>query len=230
MSKHLERDIELLEQSLLSLSAIVEEMIAKAWKSVVQNDKQLAQEVVNKDACVDDREVRIEEDCLKILALHQPVAIDLRRTATILKVNNDLERIADLAVNVAERGNRLASATFQMPPVINTMAELAIKIVRDCLNAFVAMDVDSANQVCLADDEIDRCHAEAVSALYLLMKQDAELIAPAIHALAVARHLERIGDHATNIAEDVIYMVQGDIARHKHKSKDGNMLKDIDEA
>ncbi len=219
VSKHLERDIEALEQLLLAMSAQVECMIGKAWRALSERDQQLATEVIDADASVDQQEVHIEEECLKILALHQPVAIDLRRTATILKVNNDLERIADLAVNIAERAVRLRNATdFEIPASLRTMAESARVMLANALNALVRLAPDAALRVCEADDEVDRCNAEVVTDLYQGMLQDPSRIGPSIHCLAVARHLERIGDLATNIAEDVVYLVRGDIARHRHSA------------
>jgi phosphate transport system protein len=219
VSKHLERDIESLEQRLLAMSAQIEGMIVKAWRSVSERDSRLAAEVIDSDTSIDEQEVHIEEECLKILALHQPVAIDLRRTATILKVNNDLERIADLAVNIAERGQRLSNAReFALPSTLCVMAEASRRMLSDALTALVRLSPDEALRVCEADDEVDRCNAEVVSELYQLMVNDPAMIAPSIHCLAVARHLERMADLATNIAEDVVYLVRGDIARHRHAS------------
>jgi phosphate transport system protein len=216
VSKHLERDIEALEQQLLAMSAQVEGMIAKAWQALSQRHEQLAKDVIEADEAVDQLEVRIEEECLKILALHQPVAIDLRRTATILKVNNDLERIADLAVNIAERALRLNNSMgFEIPPSLRMMADSARVMLANALTALVRLDPNAALQVCDADDEVDRYNAEVVADLYHGMVQDPDSIAPSIHCLAVARHVERIGDLATNIAEDVVYLVQGDIVRHR---------------
>ena len=217
MSKHLERDIESLEQQLLAMSAQVESMIRKAWQAIEEKNNELAEEVIARDDAVDQQEVHIEEDCLKILALHQPVAIDLRRTATILKVNNDLERIADLAVNIAQRSQRLLShQLFELPGVLTKMADLSRQMLTHALDALVRLDPAAAATVCQSDDEVDRCHTEVVADLYTMMRADTELIAPGIHCLAVARQLERIADLATNIAEDVVYLVRGDITRHQH--------------
>jgi phosphate transport system protein len=216
VSKHLERDLLALEQELLGMSAMVEAMIEKSWRSLAERDSQLADEVIESDEAVNAQEVHIEEECLKIVALHQPVAIDLRRTATILKVNNDLERIADLAVNIAERSRRLNTSEFEPPTVLNEMSATSRKMLRDALNALVDLDPVAAVRVCDTDDEVDRSHADVAMELYQSMRDDPKTIAPSIHCLSVARHLERIADHATNIAEDVIYLVRGDIARHRH--------------
>jgi phosphate transport system protein len=216
VSKHLERDLLALEQELLGMSAMVEAMIAKSWRSLAERDNKLADEVIEGDDAVNAQEVHIEEECLKIVALHQPVAIDLRRTATILKVNNDLERIADLAVNIAERSRKLSASGFEVPSVLKEMSATSRKMLRDALNALVDLDPAAALRVCETDDEVDRSHAEVATELYQAMLDDPHQIAPAIHCLSVARHLERIADHATNIAEDVVYLVRGDIARHRH--------------
>ncbi|MFC1759480.1 phosphate signaling complex protein PhoU [Planctomycetota bacterium] len=218
MSKHLDRDIAALEQELLGMSSLVEEMINKSWRSLIERSVELANEVIERDAVVNEREVRIEEECLKILALHQPVAIDLRRTATIIKINNDLERIADLAVNIAERAQRLAKEPdFSIPPLLKTMEEQATQMLRDALDAMVNTDYQAAVQVCAADDEVDQAHANVVVKYYNLMRADSEQIGASIQMMSVARCLERIADHATNIAEDVMYLIKGDIARHRHE-------------
>jgi phosphate transport system protein len=215
----LERDLESLEQRLLAMSAAVEGMIVKAWRSLSEKNERWAAEVIAADASIDEQEVHIEEECLKILALHQPVAIDLRRTATILKVNNDLERIADLAVNIAERGQRLSSAReFEVPATLHKMAELSRDMLSDALTSLVRLAPEAALKVCVADDEVDRCNAQVVMELYQAMTDDPRNVGPGIHCLAVARHLERMGDLATNIAEDVVYLVRGDIARHRHST------------
>ena len=217
VSKHLVRDLESLEEQLLSMSASVEAMIDKAWRSLVERNTRLAAEVIHADDRIDRQEVQIEEECLKVLALHQPVAIDLRRTATILKVNNDLERIADLAVNMAERGQRLGgkSRDFGPPALLTEMAAASRQMVTHALDALVRLDPQIALAVCAADDEVDKMHAEVVDELYQVMRSRPDDIAAAIHYLSVARQLERIADHATNIAEDVLYLVRGDIARHQ---------------
>ena len=216
MTKHLERDIESLEQELLAMSARVEGMIEKAWLAFTEKIEGLAEEVIELDELVNQREVRIEEECLKILALHQPVAIDLRRTATILKVNNDLERIADLAVNLAERAQRLIRRdAFPIPKELNRMAEVAKLMVRDALNSFVNLNYNDAVEVCKTDDKVDDDHDAVIGLLRDQMRANSDDIETAIHYLMAARCLERIADHATNVAEDVLYLIKGDIARHR---------------
>jgi phosphate transport system protein len=215
MTRHFERDLETLQRELLSLSGAVEQIVNKANRALSERDAELASEVIEADREIDVREVKIEEECLKILALHQPVAIDLRRIATVLKVNNDLERIADLAVNIAERAMVLAEhPEFPIPAGIDTMVGLATKMVHGALDALVALDVEAARRVCLADEEVDDLNRAIISQLLEMMQAQSDAIPAALHCFSAARQLERIADHATNIAEDVIYLVSGEIARH----------------
>ena len=215
--KHLQRDLEELQRQILLLSASVEETVDKASRALRERRLDLAQQVLRGDDDIDRREVQIEEECLKMLALHQPVAVDLRRIATVLKINTDLERIADLAVNIAERGEYMATQPeFPIPGKLDRMVDMAIMMVRDAIDSFVKMDPRAARQVCALDEEVDRYNREVINELYELMRTNAATVAPAMHCFSAARHVERIADHATNIAEDVIYLVEGEIARHKH--------------
>jgi phosphate transport system protein len=219
MSKHLQRDMDNIHREVLSLSAIVEEMIDKATLSLSTRRRELATEVIETDDIVDQREVRIEEECLKMLALHQPVAIDLRRVATVLKVNNDLERIADLAVNIAERSRNIDEyPDFPIPETLSHMVAMSTQMVRSALDAFVNLDATAARRIMMMDDDVDRHNCDIIEELQTLMQTRPELVPPALHCFSVARHIERIADHATNIAEDVIYLVEGDIVRHRQVS------------
>lgn len=215
MSKHLERDLEALEREILAQSSLVEEMIAKSCRALVDRRIDLLSEVVDSERQIDIREVKIEEECLKILALHQPVAVDLRRTATVLKINTELERIADLAVNVAERTSSLADhLDFEFPDKVERMAVKATDMVHDALDAFVELDVDAARGVCRRDEEVDLLNRQVIDELYETMHTRPDMVEPAMHVFSISRHIERIADCATNIAEDVIYLVEGEIARH----------------
>lgn len=219
MSQHLERDLRALEHALLTMSALVENMIDQGYQALRERKSDLAQLVINADSEVDASEVRIEEDCLKILALHQPVAIDLRRTAAVLKINSDLERIADLAVNIAELAERLTKRPdIGVPDTLERMAVLATQMVRSAIDAFVRSDVQNALQICAKDDEVDSLSSEVINELYRIMRSEPDLVEVALHLFSASRHIERIADHATNIAEDVIYLVRGDIARHRSLS------------
>jgi len=217
MSIHLQRDLELLEQNLLNQSSMVERMVYRSVESLRELRVDVAQEVLASEETVNYREVEIEEECLKILALHQPVAVDLRRVATVLKINGDLERIADLAVNICERAHSLVHhPDFQMPPHLEEMADAAISMVRDSLDAFVRLDVAAAREVCLRDDVVDDLNRQVIADLRDLVEASPADIEPALHFYSASRHVERIADHATNISEDVIYLVDGEIARHRH--------------
>jgi phosphate transport system protein len=217
MSIHLQRDLELLEQNLLSQSSMVEQMVFRAVESLRELRVDIAQEVIASEETINYREVEIEEECLKILALHQPVAVDLRRVATVLKINGDLERIADLAVNICERTHSLTlHPDFEMPAHLEEMVQAAMAMVRDSLDAFVRLDVETAREVCRRDDVVDDLNRQLISDLYDLVQANPTQIDPAFHFYSASRHVERIADHATNIAEDVIYLVDGEIARHRH--------------
>lgn len=217
MSKHLQRDLELLERKVLAQSSLVEEMIRKACKAMHGTRPEMVEEVIRQERIVNEQEIEIEETCLKILALHQPVAIDLRQTATILKINNDLERIADLAVNIAERAQCLWEYSgFVVPEKFERMAQIAVLMVQEALDALVKQDVATAREVRRQDDEVDSLNREVIKEMRRLMRSEPDLIEAALYLFSASRHLERIADHATNIAEDVIYLVDGEIARHNN--------------
>jgi phosphate transport system protein len=221
MTKHLDRDMVLLHREILSLCARVEEMIDKAGRALCEGRMDLAEQVSNEDDYVDAQEVRIEEECLKMLALHHPVAIDLRRIATVVKVNNDLERIADLAVNISERARGVNEyALFKIPEGVERMVSQSTAMVRDALDAFVNLSTGVARSVILMDDKIDQLNVELIEKLEDIMRSDRHSVTPALHCFSAIRHLERIADLATNIAEDVIYLADGEIVRHKHIDAD----------
>src|SRR3954465_3032562 len=215
MSKHLERDLEALERDILDQSSRVEEMITKVCEALVDRRADLATEVAASELEINVREVKIEEECLKILALHQPVAVDLRRTATVLKINTELERIADLAVNIAERTISLVEyPEFELPTKLERMFRRASDMVHEALDAFVDQNVDAARQARRPDAKGAQNNPRTIDELLDTMRSHPTLIEAALHFFSVCRHVERIGDCATNIAEDVIYLVEGEIARH----------------
>ena len=216
MSKHWQRDLASLQRAVLAMSSQVEEMIDKACRALRDSRIELIDEVVALEDGVNEREVQIEEECLKILALHQPVAVDLRRTAMLLKINNDLERMADLAVNIAERTRSLSRfANFAIPERFDTMARLAIGMVNAALDAFVNLDSDAAREICHQDNLVDDINRQNIDEMYHRMRDDSESIEPSLQFFSCSRHVERIADLATNIAEDVIFLVEGEIARHR---------------
>ncbi len=213
---HLRREIEAVKRQLLRLSGTVEENLKNAVDSVNTRNTELARKVIETDHSIDLAEVEVEEECLKILALHQPVAFDLRFIVAILKINSDLERIGDLAVNVAERSIFLSSQPevevgFDFPE----MAEKARIMLKESLDAFVNLDRDKASAIFEQDDDVDAI----CSRMYELVKTETvkqpENINAMIHLLSIARHLERIADHAANISKDIIYMIDGEIIRHR---------------
>jgi phosphate transport system protein len=216
MSKHLQRDLDNLQRDLLQLAASVEDAIHKAIRSLQKRDVDLAEEVIQGDNQIDSDESHVEEECLKILALHQPVAVDLRRIASALKINAELERMADLAEDIAERAEHLATLPgIPMPAKLQRMTDLTTSMVRQSLDSFVHLDARLARTVCRLDDEVDRCNRQIIDELIEAMKSDPEIVEPGLSLFSATRHLERIADHATNIAEDVVYLVEGEIIRHR---------------
>lgn len=216
MTKHLDRDMNRLHKDMLSMCSVVEEMIDKAALALCQKRWDLADQVVDDDASVDQQEVAIEGECLKMLALHQPVAVDLRRIVTVVKVNNYLERIADLAVNTAERAKNVGDfPEFRIPDGVNLMVTQTTRMVGKALDAFVNLDNSAARDVVQMDDQVDQLNVRLIHELRDVMQQDSLLVAPALHCFSAIRHLERIADLSTNIADDVIFLVEGEIVRHR---------------
>ena len=215
MTLLLHKEIERLKKMLLSLMAVVEENLNKAVLSLENRDLEMAQAVIEDDERIDEMEVEIEEEALKILALHQPVAVDLRFIVSALRTNNELERIGDTAVNLAERATFLSSQPpLNLPLDIGAMAEKSQEMLRMSLDAFVNMDVNLARTVLKMDDIVDQMNREMFIIVYDKIKEMPEKAEALIHSLSATRHLERVADHATNIAEDVIYLVDAEIVRH----------------
>ncbi len=217
MPIRLHKDVDKLKKLVVSLAALVEERFRKAIKAVQSRDALLAREVIDGDIDIDQKEVDIEEECLKILALHQPVAYDLRYIVAVLKLNNDLERIGDLAVNIAERAEFItAQNPMEIPFDYVTMSQRAGEMLQQSLDSLVNMDLELAFQVCAEDDEVDTMKSNMQAQFAReIRKDDTHNVDALIHLFLISRHLERIADHATNIAEDVIYMITGTIHRHK---------------
>ena len=215
MSKHLRTDLERLEKQLLGLGALAEEAVRKATSALLDRRRELAEEVIAGDREIDHMEVEIEEESLKCLALHQPVAHDLRFIAACLKINNDLERVGDLAVNIAERAQSLSSAApTAAPRELRAMMEAAARMLRQSLDAFVDQNAEMALRVCADDEIVDRHNRNIIQEMIARMQREPESIDLLVQYVTVSRNLERIADHATNVAEDVAYMVRGEIVRH----------------
>ncbi len=217
MPMHLRRAIDLLMEQLISLSALVEDSVKRAVQSLEEGNIQLAHQVIEDDRIIDHKEIDIEEECLKIFALHQPVARDLRFLVAVLKINNDLERIGDLAQNVCKHVIRILNKPLIEKSFNNRIREIYYKVLpmlKNSLDSIVNLDAATANKILAADDEVDRLHRAFAQEMVDEIKKNPEGIETFIHYLHIARHLERIADHTTNIAEDVIYLIKGEIVRH----------------
>jgi phosphate transport system protein len=200
---------------------VVEESVEKAVRSINIRDVNLAREVIENDHSIDLLEVEVEEECLKILALHQPVAVDLRFVVAVLKINNDLERIGDLAVNIAERSTYLSQNTpIEMPFDLGLMEEKTRLMLKKALDSLIQLNLETANEVGAADDEVDAINREMYIQVSKGVREFPDQADRLIHCLSISRHLERIADYATNIAEDVIYMIEGRIVRHQPEEYD----------
>lgn len=216
MKIHLQRELEQLKKNVFHLSSVVEQNLKLALRAVNESDTSLATQVRERDREIDMLEVKVEEECLKILALHQPVAVDLRFLIAVLKMNNDIERIGDLAVNIA--AGRRCMGGDSMPPAfaetLNTMADKAQAMVRKALESLIALDPAKAREVLAADDAVDAHYREIIEMLRGEMSRRPAEAEKMICWLLVAKNLERVADQATNIAEDTIYTVDGTIVRH----------------
>jgi phosphate transport system protein len=212
----LRKELEMIRKKLLALGAVVEDRFINAVKAFETGDMRLCEEIIGSDYEVDDMEVEVEEDCLKVLALHQPVAGDLRFLIVVIKINNDLERIADQAVNIAQRVVRIQG--FNYDAYIHEykiMAEMAGNMLRMSLDAFVNQDTRLAEEVRSMDSTVDEMKNGFYDRIKADMTKMPEKPGKLINMLLISRHLERIADHATNIAEEVIYMKRGEIVRHR---------------
>lgn len=215
MERHFDDSLKQLKEKLLLMSVMVEEAISKAIKAFAERQKDLAEDVIQADRNVDMLEIDIENLCIRLLALHQPQAGDLRFITSIMKINTDLERMGDLAVNIAERALDL----LKSPPTpegshLTTMAKSAQGMLKDSIEAFVNKKADLAQLVCKRDDEVDQLNRQIFQELTRKMQQDHNYIERSIDLILVAKNLEKIADHATNICEDVIYMVNGTVIKH----------------
>jgi len=216
LKKHLERELESLKKRILSLGAMAEESVRMAIQAFETRDRELALEIIEADRKIDEAEVEVEEECLKILALHQPVAVDLRFINAVTKINNDLERVGDEAVNIAERvANIAGKPPVEVPFEYGAMAAKSEAMLKNSLDALVNLDADLAYKVCLLDDEVDDINRDIYDKVKAAIQEQPGRVGYLINLLLISRHLERIADHATNIAEEVIYMVEGEIPRHR---------------
>tara|TARA_B100001939_G_C16937219_1_gene616604 strand:- start:1045 stop:1704 length:660 start_codon:yes stop_codon:yes gene_type:complete len=219
MARHIEHQIQQLKQLILRFGTIVEESINRSNIALFKKDVALARRVMDNDSEIDRMEVEVEEECLKILALYQPVAADLRFVVAVLKINNDLERIGDLAKNIAKRVAQLENTgPYELPREIPLMAKQAEEMVKKSLDAVVNGDPDLARLIREEDDVVDAGRQTVRKLMMDQIKQNPESVESLLRINSVSKHLERIADMATNIAEDVIYMVEGEIVRHRQDS------------
>lgn len=215
MALHLTRDLEALHKDLLSMSAAVEEMIHRAVAQLSKPDYEQAEALGDQDDVIDEWDVRIEDSCLKMLALHQPVAVDLRRITTVMKIAGELERVADLAVNIGERAcGLIAAPEVDIPDKLKEMAAASVDMLHRAIDSYVDSDIQKAWEVCRQDDSIDNVNREIINTLIQQMHARPDRVESLLHLFSASRQVERVADHATNIAEDVVYLVEGTIIRH----------------
>ena len=221
LTRHFQEELEVLQQRLLSMGGLAEDRMCDAVKAVAQRDPVLVERILTGDEPINALHIEIDDRCFKLLALHQPMAADLRAIVAAVKINTDLERVGDLAVNIAEAAKRY----LQHPPVkplidIPRMGDIAQRMLRDALDSYVRRDIKLAETVLAADDQLDALKTQIFRELLTFMLSDPGTIEPALDLILISRHLERIGDHATNIAEDVIFMVSARDVRHHVAEQD----------
>lgn len=216
MERHFDEELKDLHKDILKMAVMAEEAIYKSVEALKNRDKAQAQEVITNDDKIDEMELTIDEKCIDLIARHQPMAGDLRFLATSMKINADLERIADLAVDIAQRALELVDKPMLKPLIdIPKLSTIAQSMIREAIDSFVKKDVELAKRVALSDPEADKLrNAVQKELINDYMSKDAKTADRAVPLLLIARHLERICDHTTNIAEDVIYMVEGKVVKH----------------
>jgi len=225
MARQKEQDLEALKEHVLKMGGFVEESIRKSITALIERDRNLSDEVINGDAIVNHYDVEIEEECIRFLAIWQPTGSNLRFVTTAIKIITDLERMGDLAVDICERAVELLEEPPLKPYIdIPRMAEASQKMLKDSLDAFVTGDADLAMKVCAADDFVDNLNQQIFNELLVYMLKDPKNISRAVRLTYITKYMERIADHATNIAEMVVYMVKGKVIRHlacEQKKTDG---------
>ncbi len=213
--RHFHQELDLLQERLMTMAGMAEALVGEAFQAVEQKDRKAAKGIREKDRAIDDLEMEIEEQVTELLALHQPVATDLRQVISALKMSNDLERVGDHAVNIARAAKRLSKA----PPIPEThelaeMAVIARAMLSDALAAYIARDVGTARVVCLTDDRVDDLRKSLFRIVLTYMLEEPRMISGALEVLRISQSLERVADLATNIAEDVVFLVQGKSGKH----------------
>ncbi len=219
--RHFQDELDQLKERLLAMGGLAEERVRQAVYGVKERDPAAVEAVLSGDEPINDLHMEVDDRCFKLLALHQPMAADLRVIVAAVKINTDLERVGDLAVNIAEAGQRYLQHAPVKPLIdIPRMGDLAQKMLRDSLDAFVRRDMTLAESVLAADDTLDALKTQIFRELLTYMLQDQQTIEPGLDLILISRHLERIGDHATNVAEDVIFILSAkDVRHHGAESK-----------
>ena len=215
ITRHFQEDLQALKGRLLTMGGLAEERVRMAVQAMVERDRDLVDRVLSGDLPINELHIEVDQRCFRLLALHQPMAVDLRTIVAAVKINTDLERVGDLAVNIAEATSRYLSHAPVKPLIdIPLMADIAQTMLRDALESFVQRDMALAQAVLDRDDRLDGLKTQVFRELLTYMLQDPRTVEPALDLVLVSRHLERIGDHATNIAEDVIFLVSARDVRH----------------
>ena len=216
MTIHFQKELEKIKKQILSLGSMVEEKVRMATKAIETFDTEIAEKIEATDFEIDEMEVEVEEECLKILALYQPVAVDLRFLTAVIKINNDLERIGDEAVNIAQRILTISkSSRDEFFYDYTHMAEKAQDMLKRSLDSLVNLDVDMAFNVLTSDDEVDAMHRDAYDTIKQYIREHPDKVTYLLNLYLISRHLERLADHTTNIAEEVVYLIEGEIVRHE---------------
>lgn len=218
MPQHIRREIENLKKLILDLSAMVEENVYNSVNSIGKRDSRIAKKTIESDSEVNEMEMNIEEECLKVLALYQPVATELRFIVMLMKINADLERISDIARNIAERSLHLADKEkVDIPFNFSEMADITMWMLKKSMDAFVNQDLELAQSVTSRDDEVDEINRHMYDRVKTDVRENIANLDQLVDILCISKNLERIADHSVNIAEDIIYMISGKIVRHKLK-------------
>jgi len=217
MSKHLQNDLNALKKDLLHIGNLVDEMVEKSMRAFRKGDAETAKQIIQDDQVINDKEVEIEEECLKLLALYQPFAKDLRFLTTAIKINNDLERMGDISAKIAKRTVSLAkNEPIELPEKLKEMIKVTKSMVKDALDAFFRQDATDSREICKRDILVDQLNKDIFRLTREKMHQEPQYIDQFLNIVSATKAIERIADLATNIAEDVVYMVEGEIIRHQY--------------
>ncbi len=222
IERHFDEELQELRKNLLKMASLVDEAVRGVLKSLKERDAELAEKIIEKDEEIDMLEIEIDRQCLELIAKRQPIAVDLRFLTSVMKINNDLERVGDLAIHVARRSISLAKFRPIKPLIdIPDMTEKAMKMLKDAMAALVERDSEKAREICERDADIDRIYVQNFREVLTYMMEDKENIKAGIHLILSAKQIERMADHITNIAEDIVYLVEGKTIKHHMEEKEG---------